>query len=71
MITKWETALKALYMAERGTYSELVNVIDEDIINTFVNAGFISYGYTLKNKTWKLTKFGREFLSIFVDNIIT
>ena len=69
MITNWLTALKLLYISEFGTCNELQRLIDKKVIDSFANAGFISYGYTLKAKTWKLAKFGREFLSMFVDNI--
>lgn len=54
-------ALAYINNKKNGYISELVTEISQEFVDEFITIGFITYGYTLTAKTWKVTSLGKEF----------
>ena len=63
-ITNEKQALKIIYNNKEGSYSDLINIIDKNILNDFTTSGIIKI---FKNN-WKITHHGNNIFFITFSN---
>lgn len=56
-------ALAYINDEKKGYISKLIERIGQKCVEEFVSVGFIICGYTRTAKTWRISKFGKEFYS--------
>lgn len=57
------TALKNIYLTQRGYLGELQDAIGEEMLSEFISVGFIICGYTRTKKTWRISNLGSTYIA--------
>lgn len=61
----YATSLRYIYENKAGKYSDLCDIITDEMVRLFASAGFIKTGYTINYKTWGITELGKQYFEDF------